>query len=69
VHSQGSLNPFFLTVRSLATPQRHIIISPDTWALATNISWHVSCYFLMLGRIFSICVTSCSLVIRRAYQH
>jgi len=29
-NSQGHLNPFSPIVGSLATPQRHIITSPDT---------------------------------------
>jgi len=33
-----------------------------------NISWHISCYFVMLGGIFSITAISCNLVIRWAYQ-
>jgi len=34
-----------------------------------NISWHISCYFLMFCGIFSITTISCSLVIRWAYLH
>jgi len=34
-----------------------------------NISWHISCYFLMFSGIFSISAICCSPVIRWAYQH
>jgi len=33
-----------------------------------NISWHISCYFLMFSGIFSITAISCSPVIRWAYH-
>jgi len=33
-----------------------------------NISWHISCYFLMFSGIFSITAISCSPAIRWAYQ-
>ena len=49
--SQGYLNPFSPIVRVLATPQRHIITLPDTLALMTNISWHISCHFFMFSGI------------------
>jgi len=53
-------------VRFLATPQNVILhqMTADILALAMIISWHVSRYFLMCSRIFSISATNCSLVIR-----
>jgi len=47
----------------------HIRTWPDTLALMTNVPWHVSCYFSMFSGILSINATSCSLVIRWAYEH
>ena len=41
----------------------------DVAKLWKNISWHISCYFLMFTRIFSISAISCSVVIRWACQH
>ena len=59
--SQSYLNHFSPVVRVLATPQRHIITSPDTLALMTNISWYISCHFLMFSGILPRSATSYSL--------
>jgi len=42
-------------VQSLATPQRRNMAQPDTYAVAINIFWHVSCYFNVQWDTFSKC--------------
>jgi len=68
VNSQSLLNLFAPIVPSSAVLQRHIT-SLHMSALATNISWHASCYFLIFSGTFSISATRWSLVIRWACQY